>query len=347
MKNIAIYAETGKTVGLGHLIRCSAIAEELCRKDNILFITTKGFVDENFRISNVRYTQSVSPKENEETFVFNMRNIFKKADIQVALLDSYYITQNILLELNIECKIVVFDGSSVYPLGINMIINYTLRASYENYFQRYGNKVSLAIGPKYFPLRRDIRQTKPINIIEKPKNIFVSLGGSEMLEETVEVISIVKKIDGNLDIYMVGDKILCESEVIKNDSKIHFYSNIKNVENVMKKCDIAVSAAGTTIYELLSLGIPTISFAIAENQLVNKELEDIILWCGLINKITKNGRLRIKDKNIIKNKLSFLLESYEIREKLSEQGKVFIDGLGAVRIAQMIKCLEEKNTNKR
>ena len=157
MKKIAIYAETGKSVGLGHLIRCSAIAEELCRKCSITFITPEAANIEAFQIKNARYMQVISPVVNDEAFVFGLKKLFEKENVRIALLDSYYITQNILLELNKVCKIIVFDGNHRYPLGINMVINYTLKASCKNYAQRYGGMVSLAIGPKFFPLRSNFR----------------------------------------------------------------------------------------------------------------------------------------------------------------------------------------------
>ncbi|MCI8321144.1 MAG: glycosyltransferase [Dorea sp.] len=342
MKKIAIYAETGKSVGLGHLIRCSAIAEELCRKCSITFITPEAANIEAFQIKNARYMQVISPVVNDEAFVFGLKKLFEKENVRIALLDSYYITQNILLELNKVCKIIVFDGNHRYPLGINMVINYTLKASCKNYAQRYGGMVSLAIGPKFFPLRSNFRLVPPIKIEKKVKDIFVSLGGSGVSAEAVKLFSLIEEIDENLNIYAVGGEELHELDVIKKDSKIHFYSNIKNIEEVMTKCDIAVSAAGTTLYELLFLGIPVISFAVAENQLVNKELEDILLWCGLIDMAAVDKRQWDRSKEIIENKLRFLLESYEARKKMSERGKRFIDGLGAERIAELIEKLEDR-----
>lgn len=90
------------------------------------------------------------------------------------------------------------------------------------------------------------------------------------------------------------------------------------------------------------MGIPVISFAVAENQLVNKELEDILLWCGLIDMAAVDKRQWDRSKEIIENKLRFLLESYEARKKMSERGKRFIDGLGAERIAELIEKLEDR-----
>ncbi|MCR5796546.1 MAG: hypothetical protein K6G63_01315 [Eubacterium sp.] len=35
----------------------------------------------------------------------------------------------------------------------------------------------------------------------------------------------------------------------------------------MQKCDIAISAAGSTLYELCACGVPTITYTTADNQI--------------------------------------------------------------------------------
>lgn len=339
MRNIAIYAETGESVGLGHLIRCSAIAEELCKKNKVMLLTSKGFNVSAFCVENIRYLQIVSPRKSNEMFMVSLKNILEKEDIEIVLLDSYYITYKILFEINKCYKLVVFDGNCKYPANVDMVINYTLKANREIYIQHYDRKVMLAIGCEYFPLRASFRQTDPISIEKKVKNIFVSVGASSVSIEIIRLFLLIKEIDEDLNIYAAGDKKLHDLGEIKKDKKIHLFSNIKDIEIIMKKCDVAVTAAGTTIYELMFLGIPTVTFAIAENQLSNKHIKNILLWCGLID-IAADKYQWNKYKKIIQDRLCILLESYDVRKKMSEDGMRFIDGLGAVRIAGLIEKLE-------
>lgn len=42
----------------------------------------------------------------------------------------------------------------------------------------------------------------------------------------------------------------------------------------MQKCDIAISAAGSTLYELCATGIPAITYTLADNQLIAAEQFD-------------------------------------------------------------------------
>ncbi len=41
------------------------------------------------------------------------------------------------------------------------------------------------------------------------------------------------------------------------------------MKNAMIKCDIAISAAGQTLFELARIGVPTYAVQVAENQTLN------------------------------------------------------------------------------
>ena len=51
----------------------------------------------------------------------------------------------------------------------------------------------------------------------------------------------------------------------------------------MAKCDVAISAAGNTLYELCTVGTPTIFFSYSDNQKyddIGFAQNDIIVTCG-------------------------------------------------------------------
>ena len=54
-----------------------------------------------------------------------------------------------------------------------------------------------------------------------------------------------------------------------------------DIEQFMMEADVVISAGGSTLYELCAVGVPTISYSIADNQLnnVRKFHEDGIIDC--------------------------------------------------------------------
>lgn len=99
----------------------------------------------------------------------------------------------------------------------------------------------------------------------------------------------------------------------------------------MQKADIAISAGGTTLYELCACGTPTISYAFADNQLDNvKQFQED----GLIDYA---GDARIDD--IAKNVNQYLKkyqDDWQLHEKKSEKMQEMVDGKGAMRLAEAL-----------
>ena len=108
----------------------------------------------------------------------------------------------------------------------------------------------------------------------------------------------------------------------------------------MGRCDVAVSAAGTVLYECCGMGLPTIFFCLAENQVTS------IAAFSRDNRMLYAGDLR-KDKDAVIRKigkeLHRLKDAPELRSRMSKQTSSLVDGYGASRIVDVMQeILEEK-----
>jgi UDP-2,4-diacetamido-2,4,6-trideoxy-beta-L-altropyranose hydrolase len=74
--------------------------------------------------------------------------------------------------------------------------------------------------------------------------------------------------------------------VEKTKLRISVLSNVKNMAEIMSKSDLCIGAGGSTSWERCCLGLPTISFAIADNQVgVLAELEKET--CTIVSSLEK------------------------------------------------------------
>ena len=67
------------------------------------------------------------------------------------------------------------------------------------------------------------------------------------------------------------------------DSRIVLHEQVSDMAALMSTCDLAFSAGGTTLYELCAVGVPSVSFSMADNQLPGvKAFDDanLIPWAG-------------------------------------------------------------------
>ena len=116
-------------------------------------------------------------------------------------------------------------------------------------------------------------------------------------------------------------------------NNISVYKDIKDICSVMKGCDIAVSAGGTTLAELSACGIPTVCFSIADNQLDGVRAyadKGIMFYAGDV-RIDKVGVVSRVCEGVMQ-----LICDKDIRKRRSIKAKEFVDGLGAMRIAKEI-----------
>ena len=98
---------------------------------------------------------------------------------------------------------------------------------------------------------------------------------------------------------------------------------------LMLKCDIAISAAGTTLYELCACGIPTVSFSFADNQILPTETfgeKALMLNAG-------DSRRCESFFESLNEKLSLLIGDCKLRQEMSRSMQSVIDGNGACRVA--------------
>ena len=114
-------------------------------------------------------------------------------------------------------------------------------------------------------------------------------------------------------------------------SNLHFYKDINNLEEYMKSADLAISAGGTTLYELCAVGTPTISYSFADNQLYNVEqfaADGLIDYAGDVRK-----------EDIFK-KAKEIYYRYDadvaMRKERSINMHKAVDGKGAKRIAEAV-----------
>ena len=114
---------------------------------------------------------------------------------------------------------------------------------------------------------------------------------------------------------------------------MQFFSSVfDDMRSLITSADIAVSAAGSTLYEICACGVPLVTYIIADNQIKGAEAFEklgLAVNCGDIRKITNPvGKIMTAVKN--------LADDYQLRHKTGENMQQIIDGHGADRIARNI-----------
>lgn len=340
---ICFRVDGNKQIATGHVMRCLAIAKALKKKgENCTFIIADHFTEKLIE-ENGFNTICLESKWDNLDYELDALTIFLKSqNIKTLIIDSYFVTESYLTKLKKVVKLVYIDDMNMFRYPVDMLINYSFNFNKYNYEARYEKEnTKLLLGSKYVPLRKEFT-SKNINksgLDKQVKNILITTGGSDPYNFSGTLINEILSKDlyktyiFHVIIGSYYENILELENLSKKHSNIILHKNVKNMSDLMINSDIAISASGTTLYELCACGTPSICYVFADNQLEGAEAfgdRDIIPYAG---DIRDNMKLVI---NKIFYKVNELIQSEPLWLSYSIKMREFIDGKGSARIAEEI-----------
>lgn len=344
---VLVRADANKIIAMGHVMRCLSISDALskegakvsfaCASDDAkAIIESRGYEVEVF---NSDYTKM-------EDELDKMEALIKRLCVDLVIVDTYSATNGYFEAINKLVKTVYVDdyGKDTFP--VDYLINYNAYGPdipYENMYQKAAVKTpKLILGPMYAPLRQDFLKEHKHEPSDKFE-VLLSTGGADathvainLLKKFNEEVKSQKLENVRLNI-LVGpfnsdrDQIMEESLV--NPGRVSLYSNITDMPGFLSKFDAAMSAAGSTTYELCSMGIPTMLFCTADNQAQIFEAfkkNGLMMTAGFTDK----DLVAVIDKLV--DFMGKMSASSNLCEEYSRKALQVTDAKGALRIADTI-----------
>ncbi|GAB3578455.1 hypothetical protein [Calidifontibacter terrae] len=110
-----------------------------------------------------------------------------------------------------------------------------------------------------------------------------------------------------------------------------------NLADLAAGCDAAISAAGSTIWELLCLGVPTASVCVVDNQEPGYDATinaGVTLAGGRLPRLRGTDR-EVEERTVVGN-LTELIGDIALRDELRSTGLQLVDGRGRSRVADLL-----------
>lgn len=185
---------------------------------------------------------------------------------------------------NAGFKLMCIDDVCECHYVSDIVLNQNLNAE-SIYTYSCDENTRILSGLDFVLLRREFRNSlkwkREIN--QECKNILITIGGSDPRKITPQILRVLESAETkklNLRVIIgANSKIIDEITDISLDSKhkIEFFVNIGNIEEHMKWCDLAISAAGSTVWELMAYKTPMVLFVSADNQInISNQLKSLI-----------------------------------------------------------------------
>lgn len=334
-----IRADGNKVLGMGHLMRCFVIAGEWERQGGICrFLVadedSKKIVGEHGFDSVVLY----SDWRNLDKEIEKITAWIQEQGTRLILLDSYYFTQKYIKELKRHCAVAYMGDKADAAYPVDLLINYNIYAGEMGYESIYSHTdTRLLLGTQYFPLRKEFKGEGIVHRAEAEK-VFLTTGGTDplgILEETAK-----RLLESGFLVEAVAGRFHPRLEELKKlqqeNPAFRLYVNVKNMAERIGGCDIAVSAAGITLYELSAMGIPTVTFSFVDNQVQGAETmgkKGIMEYVGDMREDMQGKITSVTEKVVT------LSDSIQRRNELSEKMRRLVDGEGAGRIVKELLVL--------
>lgn len=337
-----IRADGNEKIGAGHMMRCLTIAEELAElqsREEICFVcadeaSANMAADYGFGIHVLQTDYREMESELSAWDKLLTESTSKDSWVKpVILVDSYYATDSYLATLRTKAYVFLMDDLGEHSYPVDCIINYNASADIQKYHRLYrGKNTRLLIGSSYVPIRRQFYNTD-YQVEDPVRTVLITAGGGD--QDNIAGRILERLYDEELTFYLVTGRFNPNMDKLhgleKECRNVHICHDVKDMAGLMRKCDVAVTAGGSTIYELCSLGIPFICFSCADNQM---PLTGYIREKGIAGEAGawhKDPEGTLKE---LTEQFGKLIRDRELRIRYSRQERVVIDCRGAVRLAE-------------
>lgn len=345
-----IRADGNPEIGTGHIMRCLSIADALqgLGEKAVFFIA-----DESMEavISGRGYDVICLHSEwaNLNAEIEKMVELVVTHGVGKLLIDSYYVTQQYLQELNKLTYLIYMDDLNMFHYPCDMLVNYNCYADKFDYTSRYPD-TSLLLGCHYAPLREEFQDLPHRNLVKIVKSVLITTGGTAPHNVAGKIVKIAKTSPGleTLEFHITAGHFNAYAEhedefrrLATEYEGIIVHRNVQSMSRLMLDCDIAISAGGSTLYELCACGTPTIAFSQADNQIeaVARFGDSCMISAGDFRASEKECLGKIIDG------VRRLAADFELRRELSEKAQRLVDGRGARRLAAVLKRKKSINTS--
>ena len=295
--NIVFRTDASQQIGSGHVMRCLTLAKELhsnCEK--ISFITREHksnlnelIIDKGFDLTSMPLQNVLQNNlENYEKWLGVTQEIDAEETIKIVknqkinwLIIDHYALDSIWekkLRFYVE-NIMVIDDLANRTHDCDIILDQNL---FNNMQERYKDKTPekciKLFGPQYAILGSDYYNFhKKIKARSLPiENILIFFSSLDLQNLTSMTLSVLEKIGATFKSIevVISKKSPNYIEVLNKVSKLtgaNIYSDVPTLATLIKKADLAIGAGGSTNWERLCLGLPTIVVTIADNQQISNQ----------------------------------------------------------------------------
>jgi len=351
---LVIRADASARIGAGHMMRCFALAQTWqLEGGQVVFLShcesdalRQRITDAGMEFVPVAYPYP-DPRDLQTTLdILRTRSAGARENLKPEtgnpmwlVLDGYHfdaIYQQAIRTAGYRL-LMVDDMAHLPAYHADILLNQNLGAEKLKY--NCDSDTTLLLGSRYALLRQEFLAWRgwQRGIPDVARKVLVTMGGGDPDNVTLKVIHALDqvRVDGLETVVVVGvsNSNFQELESAVHDLKVpvRLVQNVDNMPELMAWADVAVTAGGSTCWELAFMGLPSVVLILAENQ---HSIAEILDADGFAVNL---GRHTLLESGDIAYQLRSVIMSSEKRGSMSNCGRQLVDGGGTMRV---IRCLQ-------
>lgn len=354
--------DANSEIGAGHLMRCLTIADAMAHSKNVqnritpVFIAADSNAQETIQQHGYECVVLHTEYRNMEEELPVMQNLYEQYCKQAVqgravdlpgflLVDSYSATKDYLEQMNELLPVYYMDDILCPDYRITGLINYNVYATSLPYRisvlegNHPSERMHFLLGGAYVPVRNEFLDVK-CKINKCVKDAMITSGGADKYNACGKIAGLLAERYPDICFHVISgafNQNLSKLEQLKEQyHNIMLHVNVTKMSEIMSQCDLAIASAGSTIYELCAVGLPTITYYFVDNQeLIAQAVES---QAGIPNA----GHLAEQEADVLEQlvmNFEQMISSYDRRLILSRRMMDLVDGEGATRIANEFNTL--------
>jgi UDP-2,4-diacetamido-2,4,6-trideoxy-beta-L-altropyranose hydrolase len=352
---IVFRADASRTIGTGHVLRCLTLARILRQQGHdILFVSREhqghlcdlvagaGFIVARLPAGTNHVPEQAGQPSHSAWLGADWRTDAEETiqalagrQVDWIVVDHYAIDRRWHEHLRGKVRgIMVIDDLADRLLDCDLLLDQNFSAAnLDRYRDKMPATATALLGPAFALLGDEyhLLRARCVPRLGRPTRILVSFGGADHLgltRRTVEALLEITTSSFAADIVLPrGSADFAHLERLLHDhDHLTLHDRVPSLAPYMLAADLGIGAGGSTHWERMCLGLPTLVITMADNQTeIARDLaaEGLIDWLGDADTV---------DRDAIRSSVAKVLED-GLRPDWSARCMTLVDGLGARRVA--------------
>lgn len=330
---IGVRCDAGARRGVGHLVRCVALAEELVERGvSVKFLSDLGGVD----WAGQQLAQRGLPWHPPPYDPVALVAAAERLELDALVIDSYTLPpqHSEAVRKTGRTVLAIVDGD-FRGQSADIYVDQNLDATITT-----DDAIGLA-GLDYALLRSSVRQLRPLDAPVHPTSrtpkVVAFFGGTDAYRAAPQIAGLLARTGVSFEATIVAADDSLRRDLLAvvpgPGQRFEIISPTDDLPKLLAGADLAVSASGTSTWELLCLGLPAALVWVVDNQILGYDRTMARGYAAGIGQLS-----HLSDDSV--TTLRQLLTDADLRTTLAAKAWAAVDGRGAERVADALLGLE-------